>query len=73
MEQNVSRNLFIERLRTETVSARKIQNRDRLCLGCSKEPAFLAFHGHAGIITDFGAQAGQCIEERGFSAVGISR
>ncbi len=38
----------------------------------AEQPAFFAFDGDAGIVADFGAQAGQRVEERGLAAVGIA-
>jgi hypothetical protein len=36
------------------------------------QAALLAFDGHAGVIADAGAQAGQGVEKSGFAGIGIT-
>ena len=71
MEQNVARNLFVERLRAEAVGPGKVEHRDAR-LGRAQQAALLALNCHAGVIADFGAQTRERIEQSRFAAVGIS-
>jgi len=72
MEQHVARDLFVERLRAETVRARQVEHDHGRVLGRGQEPAFLAFDGDARIIADLRAQSRQRVEERGLAAVRIA-
>ena len=71
-QNHVARDLFVRRARIQTVGSRKIQqtqpdSRRKLDL------AFFALHRHAGIVADFLPATRQRVEERGLSAIGISR
>lgn len=69
-QQHVARDLFIERVGAEAVSAGEIEHPDvrRRAL----EPALLAFDGDAGVIADLCAQTGEGIEQRGLAGIRVA-
>src|SRR5688572_19811115 len=72
MEQNVAGDLFIERLRAQAVGSGQVQHPDMEIGRRSAEASFLAFDGDAGVVSDFGPQSGQGIEEGSLAAIGVA-
>ena len=72
MEEDISGDLFVERLRAEAVRARQVEHGDRRVLRGAEQAAFLTLDGHARVIADLCAQAGQRVEQRGLAAVGVA-
>ena len=67
VEQDVARDLLVERLWTEAVSAGQVQHAGVQFGGRIKQTAFLALDRHARVVADFGAQARQCVEQGGLA------
>jgi hypothetical protein len=72
VEQHVTRDLLVERLRAERVGARQVEDFDRDVRRRAEQAAFLALDGHARVVAHTRAQAGQRVEQRGLAAIGIA-
>jgi hypothetical protein len=64
--------LFVEGLRTETVSAGQIKDASVQFRGRAEQLAFFAFDRYAGVISDLCAQTGESVEKGGLAAIGIA-
>src|ERR1041385_2354706 len=73
VKEHVARDLFIERLRAEAVSAGQVEHRDRELARRPLQAAFLALDRDTGVVADLGAKSGQRVEQRGLAAIGIAR
>ena len=69
-KDDVDSNLLFERMRTQAMSAWQIDQLHRLAI--ELQLADMPFDGYAWVITDALPQAGQSIEERTFSAIGVA-
>jgi hypothetical protein len=69
-EEHVERQELVRRVRGQRVEAGQV---DELRLGLSQaEEAEVLLHGHAGVVADLLAQAGEGVEEHAFAGVGIA-
>src|SRR5262249_51125883 len=66
---NIDSDAFVERAAGQAIDARKIHEFDRAPRR-RFEAAAAALDGDAGIVGDFGASAGQAVEECGLAAIG---
>ena len=73
IEEHVPRDLLVEGLRAQAVCSRQIQHAHFQALRRVKELSFLALNCDAGVITHFGAQPGQRVEQGGLAAIRIAR
>ena len=71
-EQRLDGNLFLARAGGEGVRPRQIGQLDRPAAG-QRDRGRSAIDGHAGIVGDARARAGQRVEDRGLAGVGIAR
>ena len=72
IEQHIARDLFVERVWAEAVSAGQIEHADVRLGFDAGEFAFLALDGDARVIADLGAQPGERIKQRRLAAIGIA-
>jgi hypothetical protein len=72
LEENVPRDLFIERLWAEAVGAGQIEHTRLEMWRHPTQQAFLTFDGDTGVVADLGAKAGQGIEEGRFATVRVA-
>jgi len=73
VKENVPRNLLVQRLRTEAVGPRQIQNIDRRRGVDARQTPLLPLHSDPGVVAHFRAQSRQDIEQRRLPAVRIAR
>ena len=72
IQQHIARDLFIERVRAEAVSAGQIEHADVRLGFDAGEFAFLTLDGNARVIADLGTQAGERVEQRRLAAIWIA-
>ncbi len=71
IEQDVAGDALVGSVTPDAVAARKIEQLHLLAM-LADELARLLLDGDSGIVADFLAKTGECVEERGLAAVGVA-